>query len=125
MVVQVHQRSRAEQGAMERADDLSLSVTVEDDLVIAQQPEDPTRDYAVEVRILLHTLADAMSDDAVDAKARVLSDPRWHDAAREKAWGLAEFMVGTVTLSRPDWLAIELCASELAHLAGELRASGP
>lgn len=46
-----------------------------------------------------------------------------HDTTREKAWDLAEFLISTVTLPRPDWSAIELCASELAALAAKRRPS--
>lgn len=92
---------------MERVADLGLNITVEDDTVIGRRPDDPTRDYAVEVAVLLRALADAMA----------------HDTTREKAWDLAEFLISTVTLPRPDWSAIELCASELAALAAKRRPS--
>lgn len=124
LVVEVHQPSAAEEGAMERAEDLSLSVTVEDDLVIVRHPEDSTRDYAVEAPVLLRTLADAMADATTREKARHRAeDAMADDAIREKVWDLAEFLMGTITLSDPDWIAIELCAAELAELAGKRRRS--
>jgi hypothetical protein len=116
LAVQVHQPSGAEAGAMERAGDLLLDVTVEDDLVIARKPEDASRDYAVEIRVLIRTLGNAMyaeqSRNTTPAAAAI--DP---EAALEKAWHLAEFVMGAITHTRPDWFAIELCANELAELA--------
>ena len=106
---------------MERGDDLSLSVTVEDDLVIARPSGVPTRDYAVELPDLIRTLADALSDPTVPrGDARDRTDTGSNDTFREKAWDLAQFVMGTVTRSHPDWDAIELCAGELAELAGHL-----
>ena len=106
---------------MERAEDLSLLVTVEDDVVIARQPGDPKRDYAVEVRVLIRTLADAMDHATVRERAWDRPDAMGDETIRERAWDLAEFLTSTVPLSRPDWDAIELCAGELADLAGKHR----
>ena len=46
------------------------------------------------------------------------------DETLEQAWDLAESLMETVTHIDPDWLAIELCARELAALAASERLSG-